>query len=166
MGLSNSNTGNNMHILSFDIEDWFLMNDSKRIPHSQWESYESRIEMNTKIILDVLERNNVKATFFILGWVAEKHPDLIKEIARHGHEIGYHSYYHLHIYHQNKKEFEYDLQKGIQIIESITNAKIKCYRAPYFSLQDHSLWAIPVLMKNGIKVSSSTKAYCAINQQY
>lgn len=152
-----------LNILSFDIEDWYLSYESSQIPPATWSAMECRVESNTTIVLDFLERKKQKATFFILGWIAEKHPQLIKKIADQGHEIGYHSYYHELPVKQVAKAFEEDLVKGLGILEDITNKKICCYRAPMFSLCKKSLWTIPILLKHGINISSSYKVYQSVN---
>ncbi len=144
-----------MNILTFDIEEWFHINDSTWIPVKKWPYLENRVIANTNIILSFLNRHNIKATFFVLGWIAEQYPELIKQIAKAGHDIGYHSYYHRIPEYQSKKEFETDLISGIGLLEKITDKKILYYRAPNFSLTNK--WMLDCLIANGILVSSSIK---------
>ncbi len=144
-----------MNILTFDIEEWFHINNSDWIAIDEWPNLEKRIEANTNIILTFLKRHNIKASFFVLGWVAEHYPALVKQIAKDGHDIGYHSYYHRLPKNQTKKEFEHDLINGLTLLEKITSKKIVYYRAPNFSLKNK--WMLDCLVDNGIQVSSSIK---------
>lgn len=154
-----------MNLLTFDIEDWFHINDSDWMPVSAWLQLDSRVTMNTEILLELLRKHQLKATFFVMGWIAEVYPDLVKKIAADGHEIGYHSYYHMRPMHQTKEAFEKDLKDGISIIESITQKKIEVYRAPNLSLDSKTTWILPILIDNGIKASSSTKSFRRIKGQ-
>ena len=144
------------HLMSIDLEDWFhlLDNDETRTP-DQWATFPSRVENNTQRLLDLFEKHKTKATFFVLGWMAEKHPDLIRKIQSLGHEIGCHSYAHPLIYNLTKSEFESDLIKSLNIIEDITKEKVTSYRAPGFSITNDCKWAFDILAKNGIKYDSS-----------
>ncbi len=144
-----------MHILTFDIEEWFHINNSDWIPIDQWANLEQRIVNSTNIILSFLHKHNIKASFFVLGWVAEQYPELIKEIANKGHDIGYHSYYHRLPKNQTKEEFKNDLVSGLALIENIIQKKVVYYRAPNFSLKNK--WMLDCLIDNGIQLSSSIK---------
>lgn len=144
-----------MNILTFDIEEWFHINDSTWMPVEKWPDLESRVVENTTRILSFLKKHEIKATFFVLGWIAEYYPELIKQISEEGHDIGYHSYYHRIPKYQNQKEFESDLIKGLGVIERITTKKVAYYRAPNFSLQNK--WTLDCLAEHGIRVSSSIK---------
>ncbi len=137
--------------------------DSSQISYDKWPLLESRVEQNTRTILDLLARHNQKATFFILGWIAERHQDLIKEISDAGQEIGYHSYHHAIPVNQGKEAFEDDLVKGLSLLEKITGKPVRLYRAPMFSLCNASAWTIPILLKHGITISSSYKSHHPFN---
>ena len=128
--------------MSVDFEDYY-----SRLPFSEWENIESRIEKPAKLILNLFDKYNVKATFFCLGYTAERHPDLIQEIVSRGHEVGTHSYQHLRVDNMTKKEFEKDLLKSIKIIEDVSGQKVHGYRAPFFSITN-SNWAFEVLEKH------------------
>ncbi len=154
-----------MNILTFDIEEWFIMDDARIIPHTTWQGLQSRIEQNVDTILSAISRHNMKATFFIMGWVAEHYPDLVRQITASGHEIGYHSYYHMHPAQQSPVEFEDDLVKGLGLLEEITEQKITAYRAPNFSVSLETSWIYPILAKHGISVSSSLKANTSLSDQ-
>lgn len=152
-----------LHFLSIDIEEWFLSYDSSQISRAQWPDIESRVEVGTQAFLDLLKTHNTRATFFILGWIAERHPALVQRIAQEGHEIGYHSWDHVLPVNQGPDAFEADLVKGLDILEKLTGKRPVLYRAPMFSLCHESRWAIPLLIKQGIQVSSSYKAHQRIN---
>ena len=145
-----------MRILTFDIEEWFhiLDHDSVSNPAS-WDEYESRLNENVEKILYLLDDTNQKATFFVLGWIAEKYPDVVKKIKFSGHEIGSHSCYHQLIYEQDKRIFQDDLEKSLSVLEDLTGEKVRYYRAPGFSLTEDCLWAFDVLAENGIEIDCS-----------
>jgi polysaccharide deacetylase family protein (PEP-CTERM system associated) len=144
------------HLLSIDLEDWFhlLDNDETATP-DQWQNFESRVENNTHRLLNLFKKHKTHATFFVLGWIAEKHPYLIKEIQAQGHEIGCHSYAHPLIYNMTEGEFEKDLVKALTILQNTTGTEIKSYRAPGFSITKDCLWAFDLLTKHGITHDSS-----------
>jgi len=156
--LNNSKTNQSINILTFDIEEWFFGRDATRIPVKNWPLLPERVVKSTKIILQLLKKHDQQAVFFILGWIAEQYPDLVKLIASEGHQIGYHSYYHQIPENQDKKTFEEDLVRGLFLLEKIIKQKVIYYRAPQFSLNNNCLWIIPILHKHGIKVSSSSKS--------
>lgn len=145
-----------MKILTFDIEDWFHVLDNEETNCiDDWGRFPSRVEKNVYTILNLLDDNNQKATFFILGWIAQKFPKLVREIAQRGHHIGCHSYAHQLVYSQSKKEFKEDLKKAKELIESVTCKSIDAYRAPGFSIDAKSLWAFEILFELGFRIDSS-----------
>jgi peptidoglycan-N-acetylglucosamine deacetylase len=143
-----------MKILTFDIEEWFhiLDNDATKT-EAEWEGFESRIHGNMDKIHGML--GDQKATFFCLGWVARKFPEVLKEIDRIGHEIATHSDLHQLAYEQNRQTFEQDLERSIKSIEDVIGKKVRAYRAPGFSLMEQNKWVFEVLMKNGIEIDAS-----------
>jgi len=142
--------------LSFDIEDWFQVENLKEvISGNDWECCELRVVQNTRKILRLLEQRQTRATFFILGWIAEKCPLLVKEIAAEGHEIASHGYGHELIYKQTPKEFYTDLKRSKSILESITGRPLLGYRAPSFSITPKSEWALNMLKDLGFAYDSS-----------
>ena len=145
-----------MNILTFDIEEWFhlLDNDSTRTVH-QWSKYESRIHLNMDKIFTLLDNSNTSATFFIVGWIAKKYPEIIKRIDKYGYEIGSHTNMHQLMYEQSRKEVQQDLKSSIDILESITGKKVKAFRAPGFSITEKNKWVFEILAENGIKYDSS-----------
>ena len=141
-----------MRILTIDLEDWFhiLDNDETASPVG-WERFESRVERNTEWILEKLSDKKQLATFFCLGWIAQKHPLLIKKIAEEGHEIACHSMHHQLVYSQSGVDFLNDLKQSIDILENITGKKVKSYRAPGFSISLKTDWVFDALLEAGIE---------------
>jgi len=145
-----------INALSFDVEEWFHNTNMERyVNRSMWDRYESRIEKNMEPILSLLEAKKTLATFFILGWVAEKHPGLVKKIAEKGHEIATHGWSHVRAYCQTPEEFENELKKSIDMLKNITGQTVSGHRAACFSITPDSQWVIDILMKNGITYDSS-----------
>jgi len=145
-----------INALTFDVEDWFMVhNFESKIRFEDWNSYEPRLRQNVKTILNILDTHNVKATFFVLGWIGENFPDVVKEISKRGHEIATHGYRHKLVYTQTKKDFDSDLKKSISILQKITGKKILGHRAASFSITKKSLWAIDLLKKNKLKYDAS-----------
>ena len=138
------------NILTIDVEDWYMDTDI-----STWDSYEDGVVESTEKILDILEESNTKATFFVVGYVAEHFPELIEKIKNKGHEIGTHGYSHTSIKKQTPTEFEEDLLKSVRILEDITKEKIRGHRACEFSIVEKTSWAIDIFKKNGLKYDSS-----------
>lgn len=145
-----------MNILTFDIEDWyhFLEYEAVENPVS-WNSYENRMHESVQRILDILEENQLKACFFVIGWVARENPELIKEIYRRGNEVGMHSYTHQLIFQQSWNEFREDIATNRKIIEDITGISPVSYRAPGFSIMESTCWAFEVIAEEGIIYDSS-----------
>ena len=142
------------NIFTVDLEDWFCAYNL-RIKVEDWDKQELRIVKNTRRILKLLSNFNTKATFFVLGWVAEKEPKLIREIESEGHEIATHGYSHSLITNISPEEFEIDLQKAIDVTSSISKMTIIGFRAPSFTITNKTRWALNVLKKHGIKYDSS-----------
>ena len=137
------------NIMSVDFED-----DLNSVPLSERPSYERRFIETTNILLDLLKKYSVKATFFTLGSTAENFPDLIKKIHEDGHEIGSHSFSHIDLRKVSKDEFEKDFLKSLQILEKITGEKVLGFRAPWFSVDQNNFWVFDVLRKH-LKYDSS-----------
>ncbi len=145
-----------INALTIDVEDWFhasVFND--KISQKQWDKCESRVVCNVCKILHILRTRNVKATFFVLGWVAEKYPEIVQMIQWEGHELSTHGYAHKLIYKQTPKEFEEDVKSSIEIIESQTGTRVVGYRAPSYSIIDETFWAYEVIYDLGIMYDSS-----------
>lgn len=142
--------------LSIDLEDWFCVyNLSQVIKKEDWDSCELRIENNTRRILELLAAHQAKATFFVLGWIAEHVPHLIREIEQQGHEIASHGYSHSLLFHMTPESFEKDLLKALEVTETITPSKIYGFRAPSFSITHDTMWALDILANHGFRYDSS-----------
>ena len=140
------------NILTIDLEDWY---QGIELMPCQWSRYEDRLEWSARSLLQILDEKNTKATFFVLGYVAEKFPGLVRDIAELGHEIGTHGYGHEFVYTLTQDQFASDLERSIDCLEQATSAPIKVYRAPYFSITAQSIWAMEILAENGIEYDSS-----------
>ena len=139
-----------MNILQIDVEDWY-----QGALLGNWESYEDRVVPSTRKVLAILESRKIRATFFILGYVAGKFPGLVEMVKSKGHEIASHGYGHMPITQQTPSEFEEDLSKSIRVLEKITGDRILGYRAPQFTLVRKTSWAIDIMKRNGLKYDSS-----------
>ncbi len=128
---------------------------SRDIARTQWSGMPARVVDNTRRLLDLLARANVRGTFFVLGWVAQRWPALVREIAAAGHELGCHSYWHRLIYSLNREEFAEDTRRAKAAIEDAAGVAIVGYRAPTFSITHKSLWALDVLSECGFRFDSS-----------
>jgi polysaccharide deacetylase family protein (PEP-CTERM system associated) len=141
---------------SVDVEDWYQVSDFEEVvDFPAWDRYESRVVRNTERVLELLDAQGIKATFFILTWNAERHPDLVRAIAAAGHEIASHGYRHRLIYEQSPAEFRDDIMRSKKILEDITGQPVWGYRAPSFSLTAKSLWALDILLESGMRYDSS-----------
>ena len=144
------------HFLSFHVEEHFhvpAFDSPMRRRH--WDRCESRVEKNTDKILDLLAERRVRATFFVLGWVAERHGALIRRIANEGHEIASHGYAHELLSAQTTKQFQEDIRKSKRILEDLTGEAVWGYRAPGYSLTEETKWALPLLVEEGYRYDSS-----------
>jgi polysaccharide deacetylase family protein (PEP-CTERM system associated) len=142
--------------LTIDIEDYYMVSAfADVIKFEDWHRYESHIEKNTYRILDLLDEYRVKATFFILGWVAEHYPKIIRDIHSSGHEVACHGYNHRLIYNLTPDEFREDVHKAKSILEDITGTPIIGYRAASYSVVKKTLWALDILIEEGFRYDSS-----------
>jgi polysaccharide deacetylase family protein (PEP-CTERM system associated) len=145
-----------VNAMSVDVEDYFHANALERVaPPPVWDRLESRVGANTRRLLDVFDQAGVRSTFFVLGWVAERQPDLVREIAGRGHEIASHGFSHRIVYEQTPEAFRADVRKARQLLEDITGAAVTGYRAPSYSITNKSLWALDVLIEEGYEYDSS-----------
>jgi polysaccharide deacetylase family protein (PEP-CTERM system associated) len=144
------------NVMSVDLEDWFCVyNLSGLIPYADWDKCESRVERNTMRLLDLFQRHRVEATFFVLGWVADRFPDLVKEIEHQGHEIATHGYSHRLLTFLQPEEFRSDLHRSLEALSRASSHQIRGFRAPSFSLTQRTLWAADILQESGIQYDSS-----------
>lgn len=149
--------------LTIDVEEHFQVHNlESAVSRSDWDDHESRVEANVGRILDLLDRHRTKATFFVLGWVAERHPCLVASIASRGHEVASHGYEHRLVYSQTREEFEADLKRSIAILEDGLSRvdtpaypQLQGYRAPSFSITQAVPWALDAIRDAGFRYDSS-----------
>lgn len=138
--------------LTIDFEDWY---QGLEIPHTDWAQYEDRIAAAGRRLLELLAEAGVRATFFVLGYVAERHHALVREIAAAGHEIGTHGYSHSFVYHQTPATFREELGRSLRALQDITGQPVRGHRAPFFSITRQCLWALDTLAELGLRYDSS-----------
>jgi polysaccharide deacetylase family protein (PEP-CTERM system associated) len=144
------------NVFSVDVEDYFHPSEVQRYTDpTKWATLPSRVDNATRGVLDLLDLYDVKATFFVLGWVAEHHPKLVLEIARRGHEIACHSYAHQLVFDLSPAEFRADTKRAVRAIEEACGVTAKAYRAPSYSITESSLWALEILAECGFTHDSS-----------
>jgi polysaccharide deacetylase family protein (PEP-CTERM system associated) len=142
--------------LTIDVEDYFQVSAfAPYIARADWDSRECRIERNVNRILDLLAPRAIKATFFTLGWIAERYPQLIRRIVDEGHELASHGYGHQRVTDLSQAEFFDDISRAKGILEDLSGAQVKGYRAPSFSIGASNLWAFESLLRAGYRYSSS-----------
>lgn len=142
--------------LSVDVEDWFQVGAFERtLKRADWDGLTHRVEGNTDAVLDLFAQADVKATFFTLGWVAERYPALMRRIAEAGHEVASHGYDHARVFTFTPEEFRADLRKARAILEDASGQAVTGYRAPSFSIDPRTPWAHPILAEEGYRYSSS-----------
>ena len=140
------------NVFSVDLEDWY---QGLEIDMDQWNHYPSRIETGLEVLLELLDQAGVRATFFVLGWQAERSPHLVPRIAALGHEIASHGYSHRFVYRQGPEQFRNELRRSKQVLEDQSGAPVLGYRAPFFSITKDALWALDILLEEGIVYDSS-----------
>jgi polysaccharide deacetylase family protein (PEP-CTERM system associated) len=147
------------HILSVDVEDYFMVEAfAGQVSRDSWSAWPSRVVSNTKRLLDLFDQHQVKATFFFVGWIADRFPALAREVLGRGHEIGCHGYWHRTIYSQTPSEFREDTRAAMRAIEDACGTKVYGYRAPTWSITSSCLWALDILAEEGFHYDSSIYA--------
>ncbi|WP_323810247.1 XrtA system polysaccharide deacetylase [Sphingobium baderi] len=145
-----------LNALSVDVEDWFQVGAFERtIRRDDWDGLTHRVERNTDAVLDLFDAAGVTATFFTLGWVAERYPALMRRIAGAGHEVASHGYDHARVFTFTPEQFRADLRKSRAILEDVSGQAVTGYRAPSFSIDPRTPWAHPILAEEGYRYSSS-----------
>ncbi len=145
-----------VNAMTVDVEDYFHVAAlAKSIDRAQWDNMEYRVEANTRSLLDLFEQSNIRATFFVLGWVARRSPDLIKEIHRRGHEVASHGMSHKLVFNQTPEEFYTETRDSKALLEDIIGARVEGYRASTYSITRRSLWALDALCDLGFVYDSS-----------
>jgi polysaccharide deacetylase family protein (PEP-CTERM system associated) len=143
------------NIFTVDLEEWFHVCGVPALAREQWDRLPSRVEPTTRLILDLLDRSGIRATFFIVGWVAERYPHLVREILSAGHEVGSHSHTHEHVYTIGPDAFRADLRQSIAALTAAGAPPVTRFRAPEWSINDRSLWALQTLVEEGVRVDAS-----------
>lgn len=142
--------------LTIDVEDYFHASAlADAAPRTAWDTLPSRVAANTRVLLDALDRAQVTATCFVLGWVARRDPALVREIAARGHEIASHGFWHQLVYDQSPAEFRADVRDARARLQDLTGQPVLGYRAPSFSIVERSLWALDVLVEEGYRYDAS-----------
>ena len=142
--------------MTVDVEDYFQVSAFEQvIARDQWERVPHRVERNTDRILAIFANRNVKATFFTLGWIAERYPELTRRIVAQGHELASHGYSHIRATQQQPAEFRADIMRAKKILEDIGGVAVRGYRAPSYSIGANNLWALDELKTAGYEYSSS-----------
>lgn len=145
-----------LNALTIDVEDYFHVSAyADRIGVHEWDHFAPRVQIGTRRILSLLDKFQVRATFFVLGWVADRQPQLVRDIQAAGHEIASHSYHHRLVYDQTPDEFRDDFRRAKDVLEQLTGEPVVGYRAPSFSIVRRSLWALDILAEEGIRFDSS-----------
>jgi polysaccharide deacetylase family protein (PEP-CTERM system associated) len=145
-----------VNAFTIDVEDYYQVSGFEDfISRDRWAQYESRVASNTGRMLSLLDRHGVKATFFVLGWVGNRYPQLVRDIHKAGHEIASHGYWHRLIYNQTPDEFRNDIRLSRKVLEDIIGQRVFIYRAPSFSITKRSSWALEILVEEGFAIDSS-----------
>jgi len=145
-----------INALTIDVEDYYMVSAfADVVKFEDWPRYESRVTRNTHVLLDVLNESGVKATFFVLGWIGERYPDLVRDIHAAGHEVACHGYNHRLIYHLTPEQFREDAHKAKGILEDIIGTPVIGYRATSYSIVKKTLWALDILIEEGFLYDSS-----------
>src|SRR5215831_6184206 len=139
-------------IFTVDVEDWFhpLVKDPEG-----WAGLEDRVVTPTLRLLEALEAGGNRGTFFVLGWIAERHPDLVRRLIDGGHEVGCHGYHHLSLARIGAERFREDLVRSLTALRAAGAGEIVSFRAPYFSMNRRTAWALPILAELGFRIDSS-----------
>ena len=145
-----------LNALTVDVEDYFQVTAFEGVvDRKDWAVYPSRVENNTRRVMALLDEHGLKGTFFVLGWVAERFPLMVREMADNGHEVACHGYGHERVYNMTPESFREDVHLAKNILENITGRRVLGYRAPSYSIVERSLWALDVLIEEGFVYDSS-----------
>ena len=144
-----------MKLITIDLEDWYSTRVLSSFSNIDWDSSLPFVEQSTERLLVLFKKYNIQACFFVLGYISHRHPDLIRRIADHGHEIASHGYNHEHLAKLNPTSFAEDIEKSLNALAEIGFTNVRGYRAPSFSFTEKTLWAPDVLSKFGFQFSSS-----------
>ena len=145
-----------VHHFTVDVEEYFqVVALSRVVERSRWESYESRVERSTDLILELLDQHDVRGTFFTLGWIAKRYPELVRRITENGHELASHGSDHRRVTELSPDEFRESVRSSKAILEDVGGESIRGYRAPSFSIIEGGEWALEILVEEGYSYDSS-----------
>ena len=145
-----------LNVFSVDVEEYFHDETFRQlVTQDQWEGLQQRVEPSTRLLLDMLDSFDVRGTFFVLGWIGERHPHLVRDIHDSGHEVAIHGYDHRPVFVLDKDEFREDIRKAKGIVEDLIGEPVLGYRAPTFSIVEETRWALEILAEEGIRYDSS-----------
>jgi polysaccharide deacetylase family protein (PEP-CTERM system associated) len=145
-----------VNAFTIDVEDWFQVSAfSEVIARQDWDALECRVERNVDRLLQVLDQHEVKATFFTLGWIADRYPQMVRRIVREGHELASHGYGHARVHELDPRAFRDDVKRAKDVLETLSGQAVTGYRAPSFSIGHSTLWALDILRDTGHRYSSS-----------
>lgn len=148
--------GDALAAFAADVEDYFQVEALRHLcPRDRWTSMEDRTDRNTRRLLDLLAAHGARGTFFVLGWTAERHPELVREIAAGGHEVASHGYAHELVYRQSPETFREDVRRARKLLQDLSGQEVIGYRAPSYTIVRSTLWALPILMEEGYRYDSS-----------
>jgi polysaccharide deacetylase family protein (PEP-CTERM system associated) len=149
-------TARSLAAFSADVEDWFQVEALRGLcPRSRWDTFEDRTCANTERLLALLEQHDVRGTFFVLGWCADRHPELVRRIAAAGHEIASHGFDHELVYNQTPEAFRADVRRARALLQDLSGQEVIGYRAPSYTIVERTLWALPILAEEGHRYDSS-----------
>lgn len=153
---SGATTARRAHIMTVDVEDYFMVEAfAGSVSRKSWESWPSRVVQSTQRALELFDKYNVKGTFFFVGWVAQRFPQLVRDVHARGHELACHSFWHRTVYSLTPKEFREDTRAAVSAIEDAAGVKLRGYRAPSWSITKQCLWALDILAEEGFTYDSS-----------
>lgn len=145
-----------VNAMSVDVEEYFQVSAFDRVvSRASWDTLDSRVVRNTHQLLDLFDHSGVTATFFVLGWIAERHPQLVREIAARGHEVASHGYHHQLVYMLTRQQFREDVRAAKAALENATGRPVFGFRAPSYSIITSSLWALDILIEEGYRYDTS-----------
>lgn len=144
-----------VNAFTVDTEEWFHICGVDALAPARWTELPSRIDLTTNLLLEDLDRSGIRGTFLVVGWIAERYPHIVQRILAAGHEIGSHGYRHARAYEMSPDEFADDLRRSLAALRNAGAADLRCYRAPEWSINERSLWALDVLAANGITIDAS-----------
>jgi len=150
-----SRPGPRANAITVDVEEWFHICGVGPLSQQHWDSLPSRVVLTTRALLDDLDRAGARATFFVLGWVAERYPGLVEEIRKSGHDIGSHGHLHARVYELGAEAFVADLRQSVAALRAVGVERIDGFRAPEWSINQRSLWALECLVREGIMLDAS-----------